>query len=276
MNTGAVLTHDGRRWTGKHPGPGSAQQAHFFTTAFGTGPDDVWGTNGAGVFHWDGATWTSVPLALDLNRGWSLSPTDAFVESGYSNPGKLWRWDGRAWNPVAIDLRGARMRDFWGSGPDDVWAVGWRDLEDASGGEGVAWHWDGSTWTEVYRQPGQFLNRVFGTGRGDVWAIDFRPGDSTTAYATTAYALRWNGHTFERSGEFHDTHSLEHIAGTGPEDVWVAAGMTADFRTRMYHFDGRTWTEREPLPARIHRLWATPGGATFAAEGSAVLYESRR
>jgi hypothetical protein len=274
LQDGVVLERDAERWKGQRPGADSARYARSFRTAFGSGPEDVWATNGAGLFHWDGAVWTHMPVSRYPGAGWSISPTDAFLAGAdggmREDLGKLWRWDGRTWNPVAIDLRGAELRSFWGSGPQDVWAVGTR-LVGHSGYEGVAWHWDGTTWTEVHSQPGQQLQRVFGTGRGDVWAIDFRYGPTTAAYV-----LRWNGHTFERVAEFHGTYYETHLAGTGPDDLWLTTGMTDDFRTRLHHFDGRTWTEREPLPGRIHRLWATPGGSTFAAEESGVIYERRR
>jgi hypothetical protein len=124
----------------------------------------------------------------------------------------------------------------------------------------------------VYAEPGHYLKRVFGTSRSNVWALEFDNGDSTTAWA-----LRWNGSTFVRTGEFQNTEYLEHLAGTGPDDMWVAAGTaSAGLRTRMYHFNGQHWTEQEPLPGRIRAMGAIPGKVTFSTTEDGALYESRR
>jgi hypothetical protein len=137
---------------------------------------------------------------------------------------------------------------------------------------GVAWHWNGKQWRRVYAEPGHYLKRVFGTSRSNVWALEFDNGDSTTAWA-----LRWNGSTFVRTGEFQNTEYLEHLAGTGPDDMWVAAGTaSAGLRTRMYHFNGQHWTEQEPLPGRIRAMGAIPGKVTFSTTEDGALYESRR
>ncbi len=48
------------------------------------------------------------------------------------------------------------------------------------------------------------------TGR-NVWVLDFFYGSPSIVRA-----LRWNGQSFEVTGQFDDTSYLEHLAGTGP------------------------------------------------------------
>jgi hypothetical protein len=176
-----------------------------------------------------------------------------------------------------VDLGTDDLTAMWGSGPEDVWAVGARQMPTEPGCSqcpatiGVAWHWDGQQWTRVYEGPRRHLRSVFGTSPSNVWALDFLSGGSNRATA-----LRWNGSTFEPTGEFPDTHYLQQLAGTGPEDMWVAAGLTQQgTHTRLYHFDGQRWTEQAPLPGRVRDMGAIPGQHVFATTEDGTLYEWR-
>ena len=276
---GALIQFDGQRWS-RHSAP-AGQVDDSLYTPFGTSPEDAWAISyGRGLYRWDGQQWAhSGPPNLLVSASWAVSPTEAFVVGyDYSEPRRrLWRWDGQQWSPLDVDLGRDDLTAMWGSGPDDVWAVGSRPpLENTNcpscgNSTGVAWHWNGQQWRRVYEAPGQFLTSVFGTSRSNVWALDFLNGGPTRATA-----LRWNGSTFESTGQFHDTQYLEHLAGTGPEDMWVAAGLTQrGTHTRLYHFDGRRWTEQAPLPGRIHDMGAIPGQYTFATTEDGTFYERR-
>ncbi|MDY7232470.1 WD40/YVTN/BNR-like repeat-containing protein [Hyalangium rubrum] len=277
-SSGALIQYEGQRWS-RRPGPDGSSESHTFYAPFGTSPDDAWAiSNSRALFRWNGQQWVaSGPGSnIGIHMGWALSPTDAFVVGGGSHRWSMWRWNGQTWNPMDINLGQDELLELWGSGPDDVWAVGWRappggtSCAGCADSIGVIWHWDGQQWTRVYEQAGHYFKRVFGTSRSNVWVLDFRNGSPTTAWA-----LRWNGSTFERTGEFNDTSYVEHLAGTGPGDMWVAAGMTPDFRTRLYHFDGQRWSEQDPLPGRIRDMGAIPGQVTFATTEDGILYERR-
>ena len=259
---GAVLVFDGARW---HPRHGGAE-GHSFVGAFGSGPEDIWArTSGGFLWHWDGTTWTRFDMKnVEVGAGWAWSRDGAILVGGkYGNDrGKVWLWDGTAWTLATCTFEGDTLESFWGSGADDVWAVGYN----ATGG--VVWHFDGSRWTRVLSGHERALRGVFGTSRDNVWVLDMH-----NRLPTTARALRWNGKSFEVTGQFEDTSYLEHLAGTGPEDMWVAAGMTTGNRTRLYHFDGRAWTEASPVEGRLHGMVGLPGLGVFAATTGGRLYQ---
>jgi hypothetical protein len=47
--------------------------------------------------------------------------------------GEIVHWDGKTWTAVASGTT-ADLASVWGSGPDDVWSVGW---------DGTILRWDG-------------------------------------------------------------------------------------------------------------------------------------
>ena len=89
-----------------------------------------------------------------------------------------------------------------GSGPNDVWAVGWNN---------TILHWDGGTWTPVSTHLGADAGyeAVWGSGPNDVWAAGYTNG-----------LVHWNG-TAWTSVCIGTTNDLHAIWGSGPNDVWA-------------------------------------------------------
>ena len=56
----------------------------------------------------------------------------------------------------------ARMRSVWGTGSQDVWAVG---------DSGVQVRWDGSAWTPVTGKTSQRLNSIWGLSATNILAV---------------------------------------------------------------------------------------------------------
>jgi hypothetical protein len=111
-------------------------------------------------------------------------------------------WDGSLWSAVPGAAAGTIV-DVWGSGPDDVCALG---LGFWLGSLPAILHWDGSDWSvsaQDYAEQG-----IWGSGPNDVWAVG--GGD----------ILHWNGSDWSasRSGAFP---SLLGVWGSGPGDVWA-------------------------------------------------------
>jgi hypothetical protein len=179
---GTIVRWDGADW--KVIPSGTTQ--NLFGVG-GTGPGDVWAvglspTTSAGVIvHWDGLAWKGVSggSAGAWFGVWAAAPDDAWaVGAAFSNgsavAGSL-HWNGSRWSPVAVGSPPTTVLlwSVWGSGSNDVWAVG--DL-------GTIFHWDGALWSPVESTTKQRLVRVWGTGPGDVWAV----GDFGTI-------VHWNG-----------------------------------------------------------------------------------
>jgi hypothetical protein len=75
---------------------------------------------------------------------------------------------GNSWTLVGQPL-GGFFSGVWGSGSNDVWAVGSRNLVSE------ALHWDGTAWSPVptTEQYESFFAAVWGSGPSDVWAVGF-------------------------------------------------------------------------------------------------------
>jgi hypothetical protein len=116
------------------------------------------------------------------------------------------------WDTIVGTTSGQYLMDVWGSGPNDVWAVG---------SPGLILRYDGASWTTMRSGAADdTLLAVWGSGPGDVWAA-----------GTGGTLLRFNGSTWT-SVTSGITASLRGIWGSGPEDVWVVGD-----RGTILHFD---------------------------------------
>lgn len=185
-----------------------------------------------------------------------------------------WCWDSPAPAP------GLALRSVWGSGPDDVWAVG---------EAGTILHWDGQRWSGGAFPPAfersTELRQVTGTARDDVWAVgllgvaihydgkawsmvETGTTDGLLAVAASAAGvwvggeggllMQWNGRSFEKRSSGVTDH-VRSIALVKPGDVWVSTSG------ELARGDGVTM---RPVPApasdgSIVGLW-TPGNSEKA------------
>jgi hypothetical protein len=148
----------------------------------GTGPSDIWAIlpgQAAQIVHWDGSAWsvrflgsgTFQPLATwdsGPNDVWAVGApgtTDNFVVgTGYvKGPvSNMIHWDGQVWSAAAnVTGTPTSLSAIWGSGPDDIWAVG----------SGTIMHWNGQSWSVVVNGTMGVLEGIWGSGPDDVWAV---------------------------------------------------------------------------------------------------------
>jgi hypothetical protein len=130
------------------------------------------------MLHWDGTAWsikflgsgTFKPLATwgsgpkDVWTVGAVGTTDHFqTGTGYvTGPAtNMMHWDGEVWS-VATSGTTATLSAIWGSGSNDVWAVG-----DA----GTILHWNGQAWSPVASGTTDALAGLWGSGPNDVWAV---------------------------------------------------------------------------------------------------------
>lgn len=130
-------------------------------------PDDIWAVsdqagNAAVSMHWDGSTWTAVPMArshahelFDSVSGvagddiWAVgSAGNGLYGQGYA---VIEHWDGTRWRVVPSSVDGGAaihwLTGVSAAASDDVWAVGFTGQFDD--GHQLVLHWDGSSWTSV-------------------------------------------------------------------------------------------------------------------------------
>lgn len=160
----------------------------WLEAVWGSGPSDVFAAGesyplGSRVYHFDGAAWTQVSgVGLQyVEAGWASGADDVYVVGAHCRDtcsagapwGAIWRSGGASWSEVAtVD---AELRDVWGSGPADVYAVG-------TGG--TVLHFDGAAWAPLSPPTTADLAAVWGTGPSDVYVVG------------NGVALRFDGSTW--------------------------------------------------------------------------------
>ncbi|WP_433293697.1 hypothetical protein ACQP2F_31265 [Actinoplanes sp. CA-030573] len=272
------------------------------TAVAGTSPADLWAVGYAtatgaedpdrGVplmLHGDGASWTVDDLAapgvagslaaidmLGENDGWAVGsyrPDRTAVPRGL-----ILRWSGDSWRAVPAPDGGSRpvhLTGVAGSGPGDVWAVGYTGELGADEQPEVE-HWDGQAWRQLkLGSPPQSPSALFGVaaaGDGVVWAVGYR----RTAGGRQPYALRWSGNGWQEvSGAAPGDAELHSVVAL-PAGVWAAgylAGRSADTALVM-SFDGAALTSDPlpPPPASTGNVAGTALSAIAATERTGDLW----
>ena len=198
---------------------------------FAVAPNDAWMTTSQHVRHWDGATWTNVPLDFDtsslLGPVWASGADDVWVTGS-----RLMRWNGTVWIDMAIPAAYA-FPTVVGRGPNDVWA--WTTQQS---GPQIA-HWDGSSWSD--RSPlHDPLTTFIGiqvlwlASADDVWLAGYGPSGALLEH--------WNGASWELSPVTTGITSFTGMWGSSPTDIWLLGNRG------MMHYNGINWTLRN-LPS---------------------------
>ncbi len=163
------------------------------------------------IGHEDDAGSTSIP-AVDAAKPGAITDGGCDADSEGCTRAPTCETE---WCPVSTphDVR-LGLSSIWGSGPNDVWAVG-------AGGSVL--HWDGSAWTSASVGTTQSLYAVWGSGPSDVWAVS----SPNAIFHTTGFA---NGAAeWSRAADIADPavdlnsrgKLVRAVWGTSPSDVWV-------------------------------------------------------
>ena len=116
--------------------------------------------------------------------------------------------DGEGW---AVDhtVQEDTLVSVWGTGPDDVWAVGGTEER------GLVLHWDGESWSPVETGADALLWWVYGFRADDIYAAGER-----------GLLLHYDGSTWQRVQTGTD-RALYGIWGASGEDIWIVGGDPA-------------------------------------------------
>ncbi|UQA59039.1 hypothetical protein [Polyangium aurulentum] len=241
---------DGAGWHRLHPG---GTETYWWVA--GSGPMDVWMVGEKGrITHWDGAAFTehASGVTATLWGVWAASATEAWAVGGTPNGGIgapndiVLRWDGAAWKPEPLPGAplGRTLYKIWGSGADDLYAVGEK---------GTIWRRTGGAWSllEPALTQGKLLT-VSGCGAGEVYAV----GGSTV--------LRSNGGAFAKVDDVTLTNLVNGVA-CGPSGSALIVG---DGGQKQRLVDG-AWIDEFALDPSddLHGAWSDGQGAFWAAGG---------
>ncbi len=165
---------------------------------------------------------------------------------------------------------------LWGSGPDDVWAVGegglvfhrgpggWQAVPSGTtnalnavhgagpsdvwaAGEQVILHFDGTAWSTVLEQPSELYLGAWSNGPRDVWIV------GTALDVVAGVVLHWDGQTWS-SGATSRATSLWEVWSSGGDDVWTV-GTAAGGTGYMIHGKAMNFSRLPFEGAPLRGIW---------------------
>ncbi len=139
--------------------------------------------------------------------------------------------------------------DVWGSGEEDVYAVGL---------DGTVVHWDGKSWS----------SSVLGAS-GHPWPLVALSGGADGGWMAVGgegTALRWDGQAVDRVAAPVDV-GLEGVWWVSEGEVWAVGGGGTVLR-----WDGSSWqTQSVPVNADLHAVGGAVAGQPVAVGGGGVI-----
>ena len=159
------------------------------------------------------------------------------------------------------------LKGVWGSGPNDVWAVG-------SGGTII--HWDGKDWTSTPTGSMNTFHAVWGSGPTDVWAVSMTdtivrttgfangsaewkqvPGATDAANAMVAYSL-WG----TSAGDVRIGARARYTFDPDLGDVWINQFVLTGDKD-----GGVAWSPREGT-SNVHGFFGSANDLWLVADNS--------
>lgn len=217
------------------------------------GPENAWfvGTKWNGeadrpiAQHYDGRTWTTMPLpataesvsALSANRIWAI---------GLSDKGTVvaMRWNGTAWrqSPLPLpslppDVR-VRPADIVAVRPGEVWASGQLVRHEGLPGA-LLWRWNGLRWARArIDAPEETLSRLAPDGQGGLWIVSqgTRPSASLLHYGSGRLLSREPAPV--QPGTDAGIEALALVPGT--RSLWAAGVLNradGEWAAAIYRYD---------------------------------------
>jgi hypothetical protein len=159
--------------------------------------------------HYDGSSWTEIPLPnvgpnensllgvseLPSGHAWAVG---YFVNAEYAQQTLVQHYDGSSWTVVPSPSPGARQNILYGVAAisdSDVWAVG-GSQDQNSLWHTLAEHWDGKAWTVVSTvDAGSGGNQFYAVTAVSSSLVYATGQQSATAFPSNSLIEQWNGKT---------------------------------------------------------------------------------
>jgi hypothetical protein len=214
--------------------------------------------------RWNGTAWSKVRVPLPpgasggtFNGVDDLSPGNAWAVGSASTSGSTFtqslieHWSGGHWSVVPSPDPGVSntLTAIGGTGPKDLWAVGWFEDTTQQFIAMLLLHWNGTTWsfTTPPAEGGiQLAQAVTAIAPGNVWVV----GDTATA----TVSAHWDGTSWTQVSTpiLTSKDSVNHLTGVmalGANDIW-ATGYEGNVNDQLFslpyvlHWTGSSWTLR--------------------------------
>ena len=213
-----------------------------------------------GAEHWDGSSWSQVPVpdvgtGENLLNGADASASNNVWAVGYSGVSGRYstlieRWNGTQWRVVTspnADTTGDNvLTSVDALSGTNAWAVGFSRTDTSR--KSLIQRWNGTSWTIVSSpDPGTIGNSLLGVeaaGPNDIWAIGWKnSGDGLRSLLLHYDGTAWTeGAAVPKVGTGDNV--LTGISVVSNDDVW-ATGYYVDgtqYKTLTLHYDGTTWS----------------------------------
>lgn len=249
-SSGVLYRHDGEAWS-EQPLPDGTPMLHWVYGVDG----DLWvvGRDGAALRR-EGDAWVSHPTGVTTILWGVWGPTRDLLWTvggdGVDDEPVMLRWNGEVWAPELLPATGesAGLFKIWGTGPQDVSAVGDR---------GLALHFDGDAWT--LRETGDLADMISVWGRS--------PSEHLAVGGRANGRLaRWDGAAW----------SGETLPVPGLSGVWMdpsGAATVVGMQGTIYELlpgSATLMPQDSPTLLLLHAVFGFADGPRFAVGGSLV------
>ena len=154
------------------------------------------------------------------------------------------------------------LNDAWGTSQENVWAVGWINLDDW--GSNIM-HYDGNEWTSVdYFEAN--LNGIFGFSKNDIWAV----GSNLEVVSFKSLIAHYDGTQWKTVYINHDLPMLSKVWGSSPQDIFAVGA-----KGTIMHYDGSQWSLMESgITERLRDIWGFASDDVYACGGNGDTFNS--
>jgi hypothetical protein len=260
--------------------------------------------------HWNGKTWTRVPVpSLPGSEGSGLSsvadisPADAWavgtIESNTGSTALALHWNGKKWSkvPIPVVSRNESLGSVSGLSATSAWAVGY--YYSGSAATPLVVHWNGKAWSRISAPvsagASSYLYGVKALSPHDAWAVGgVYPSSS---FDFSSLILHWNGVSWKRvlspspiNGKYGNT--LLGVAAISATSAWAVGctdGCPTGGNPQIEHWNGTSWKQVTPpaTPFGLYMLtavaatsadniWAVGGSGPVTDESAAIAHGNGR
>ncbi len=158
----------------------------------------------------------------------------------YASGNSIMRYDGTAWEVIALPNADDGLLTTWGADNGDLYAVGESDMH----------RYDGSQWHRIAR-PAQ-VEDIWGAPNGEIFVVG---GGNNRLYH------------YDGAGWFVDSLKVDNgdpwrlVSGGNPDDVYIAG-----YNGWVGHYDGVDWSaSRTDSRRAFQSIWKAPDGPLYMA-----------
>lgn len=181
-----------------------------------------------------------------LPQGEAAFASFAFAENDqwiFGGGGMALHYDGARWSRVRTGTR-AVLTDAWGSGPMDLWVVGYLNNDRGDLGERVLLRWNGSSFAPAPALPAGMTPRyVHGSAANNVWVV------ASTLTSLDARVFRFDGTSWTEVSAGLSSVNPTGLWVESPTRAWLTTDRNGASPSTAMRYDGTRWQSVGDLAA---------------------------